>query len=521
MNINKPSMVLKEIDCPNGISIGVFYKSELICCYNFLSIKAPHPIGRELVLATLTSWATIDLCFTGSLEISYSVSRASYDYIVNHFNYIMPTYEKVHQKCRSLLTFSNNVYDLVPLEQNFLCKDTYLLGFTGGKDSTLCRIILERAEKKVAHYYVSYDTDVHAPDGHIEVVVHNYALYEQFSLTEQKKRSEVVSFHQADDIHVTFAAPYYDLPLSTPSNLVVGLPWDVIHCFEGGYTDLVPTESYGSICILTSLFAQLGLSDFRIISPIAVLHSLGVYQAVNQVIGFNNLLKLDSCWNSYLFGGEQCGTCPKCQRLKVIYKHSFQYEYLNWIPDIFFENTDFLFGSIYATESLNKHSHIKWDKSLLLDDISISFADEFVPILYDLLNFELKDVSNLQIDFNLGSQLWSEITKQIIMQLHINYKELTDEPVSELVVPWMPFEEEYNWHRNNKILNCFGIIPIYNKSEWEELVIKKEGPRLVLPDTEIFRRWLNIDIIKVHFPELLTYVISPNKSEEKRVEIAE
>ncbi|MEC1178648.1 hypothetical protein P9B03_09160 [Metasolibacillus meyeri] len=491
----------------NGVSVGAFYHSEIICTYNFYSEKKPHNMGKELILATLTSWATIDLCFVDLIEIQYPLTQVSQDYILKHFNYIMPNYEYTHNNDRAKISFTYPASDISSFEKLVLDKEKYLLGYTGGKDSTLCNIILQEAGKQVTYYTISYDDDNHAKDGHIDISIKNKYLYEKLSRLGIEKNSNYVSFHQADDIHPTFVAPYYDLNSTTPANLVVGLPWDVIHSFKDGYTDLVPTETYGSICILEEFYKDLGISNFRVISPIAVLHSFGVYQAVKQLIGFDRLMSLDSCWNSYMFKGEQCGTCPKCQRLKVIYEYSFNSDYLDWAPSINI-NIENLFGSIYATSVLNKHMDIQWNKGFILDWESLKLVDEFLPTLMKLLNFPLINGENLQINFKSDVQLTEELIKDIVSKININYNNLLDKPISEIMVPWLPFEEDYNWNRQNRVLNCYGRIPLYDdkNKKWEEIIIEEHGPKLILPDLEVFRRWLNKDNIFSFSPELSKFI---------------
>lgn len=481
----------------NSISIKAISDSQVICTYNFHSKSTSNIIGRELVIATLTSWATIDLCFSETILIKYQLTAASTNYIKRNFYNSTSLYEKLFRQDIGKLIFeSNDVVENIIGNIN-LNKNEYFLGYTGGKDSTLCKEILNYTKKNVKYYQVSYDDDKHADDGHIDIFIENNNLYNEVSLKGMHKKNESVIFHQADDIHVTFIAPYFNLTCNTPASLVVGLPWDVIHNFKDGVTDLVPTETYQSIFILETLFLELGINNFKVISPIASLHSLGVYKLCEKLIGLNALSKLDSCWNSYLIDGNACGTCPKCQRIKYIYNYCFDKNYLDWAPMLPLKNLETLFGSIYANVAIKKYPNINWAENIILDRESLILSGDFLPIIIELSGFSILNGESLDIEYELNLDNQNKIKEYIIENIFINYSNLLDETINNFEFPYLPFEEDYKWNRKNKILNCYGEIPVYDFDEkkWTSLIIDINAPKLKIPDLEIFKVCLNKKII--------------------------
>ncbi|MRG28808.1 hypothetical protein [Laceyella tengchongensis] len=460
--------------------------------YQFLSEKKPHPIGIELVRATLLSWATIDLCFAQEVVLSDDLDPRVVIYIQQHYDLVTRTYTHLYGRPTASLLFKK-IGDEQQTPFFYLDSNAYFLGYTGGKDSTLCQILLDVAQVKTVHYLVTYDNDQHSEEGHINFVLSQPEEYYKVSVVGANRQLGNVSFHQADDIHVTFAAPYFDLNSSKPAYLAVGLPWDVIHTFPNeGLCDLVPTETYCSLKILMDLFHALNVVNFKLISPIASLHTVGVYQVLSKILGIEKLMELDSCWHSYLFQGKPCGCCPKCQRLKFIFEYCFNQDYLSWSPTLKIESGNFLFGSLYAWQSINQHPDINWSQYSLVDVESTKFSGPFIEILKEKYNVPQIKVPHLNFKFEKDEQKWEEVQSQIISLIAIDYNRCLKDRLVEGNVPWLPFEEDYHWDRVHPVLACYGNWPVYDleKQQWETLFIK-DGPSLQVPDTELFRIWLN------------------------------
>lgn len=483
----------------HGLSVSAYTEdTEIIARYEFYCLKRASSVGQEIVKATLLSWATIDLCFCKRIQIKADLSQAAMDYIKNHYKYVVATYKNIYQRDTADLLLSSQCIELGDPFVSLNLND-YYLGYTGGKDSTLCKLILEAAGKNIVPYKVSYDDYEHEADGHIELAVINKEKYNSISVAETKMSSEIISFHQADDIHVTFAAAYYSQQNGMPANLAVGLPWDVIHTFKSGLTELVPTETYGSIQILTEMFHTLGISDFTITSPIATLHTFGVYRLLADIIGLENVLELDSCWNSNLFEGKPCGVCAKCQRLKVIYSQCFNLDYIPDAPKLDIRSADFIFGSLYAYFSIADYPIIDWKHVCCIDEVSEKFSGQLLQVIIEKFNLKAIDVTSLAIPEKDTGQSWRELMNQIPEILKINYDMLSDKRVSKLRLPYLPFEEGYRWNRKNPVLSCYGIIPVYNHEEgfWSEYVVNKDGPALKVPDMPIFRKYLNKKLFRL------------------------
>lgn len=388
----------------------------------------------------------------------------------------------------------------------------YFLAYSSGKDSTLCKWLLNEAGiDNISLYKVSYDNDKHSDDGHIECQILDQFIYSQLSVSGIKSNSDIISASQADDIHVTFMAPYCKLANGMPGNLVVGLPWDVIHSLDNGLGELVPTETYKSIKMLEELFLSLNILGFKVLSPIASLHTYAVYNVLQKIIGIEQLMQLESCWDAYLFDGLACGTCPKCQRLKFIFKECFKIDYIPWAPTLNISSADFLFSSIYALHATNRYPHIDFKSTCIIDNESKDFSDKFIDLLCTKFNLSFVK-EDIIIPFIPDSQVWSDITNQIIDFIEIDYSKLNSCRIHTFDVPYLPFEGYYNWGRTTKVLSCYASISFYNSrfQRWELVHIAKNGPELIIPDLEIFRKWLDLDNIKINYPNV--YILYERKT---------
>lgn len=485
MNVN-----LKFVAEKNTLKILAFSNNKIICEYLFVSSKNPNSIGTDLIKTTLLSWATIDLCLCNCLKISVDLRNSEYLYIKNNYKLCTKVYSKVHSIALAELVFNGQIKDNEINKFN-LNRNSCYLGYSHGKDSTLCKLLLELAQYNINYYKVSYDDDTPSEDGHIYQNIINSQDYKLCSISGLKDLSNRISCHQADDIHVTFAAAYFPELSIYPQKLAVGIPWDAIHKFDDNTPDLVPTETYPSILLFQKLLQSYGFENIKVVSPIASLHTFTVYTILNEIMGFNELAQLDSCWESYLYD-KACGYCPKCQRLKHIFQKCFNIEYLPEIPTLRIESADFLYGSIFAYQAVQKYSKLKWERSVIQDKYSISFSGEFVDILLRNFNLNIINADDLNIEYIQDEQTWDDLLSQIKQFIHIDYSTLLDEKKNN-VTYFLPFEKYYKWNRNNPVLSCYDRVNFFNinKKEWDELIMSTGNKILQLPDSAMFNALLS------------------------------
>lgn len=186
---------------PNNVKIVVRdqHNTEL-CRYVFQHKKAFNKIGRDLIKTTLISWATLDFCKSDYIEINIDLFDFEKEYIISNYEFCVQTYCKIYDFQPAKLVFNNKItkkqFDIQKQE------NSYFLGYTCGKDSTLSKFLLEHENEKINYYKVSYDDDNPAEDGHIFCEIKNEKYFE-FTITGLKEQSDIVSCQQADDIHVT------------------------------------------------------------------------------------------------------------------------------------------------------------------------------------------------------------------------------------------------------------------------------------------------------------------------------
>lgn len=452
----------------NILKIKVLLNDELICEYCIDTTNNLTYVGERLAFTTLTLWAMLDFCLAENLFVDLDLSNFEKKYITNCFGYCTRLYKNNYNLEIAKIHFLKEI-NLAKF-QNINMENKYFLGFTGGKDSTLCKILLEELEKNIVNYSVSYDDDKTIGEGRIYNNIINRDVYNKFTITGYKANSNIISFQQADDIHITFIAPYLYNREEYPANLVVGLPYDAIHTFKTGEPDLVPTETFKSINMLEELMHNYGFNEFQVISPIATLHTFGVYYLLNQIIGIKELLNLDSCWETNSENKEPCGMCPKCQRLKYVFKNCFNYDYLSNYPMLNINSADFLFGSIHANELIKKYGYeVVSTKQFLHPDLKIQ--NEFVDLIKSKYGLDVYDIPN--IDFVQDKQTWDDILNQIVEVIGIDYRNLSDKKVNSDQITYLPFEKYYNWGRENAVSECYNILT-------DEINVKEETPKILI-----------------------------------------
>lgn len=476
--------------------------NHIIAEYIFKKQDELSKVGQRLIHTTLISWATIDLCCSNTIYLDIPLLNYERDYIKQQYTLVTDTYKEIYKFKQALLSFKKDCINDILFDKKDLTNEVFL-GYTGGKDSSLCDEILKLSGEKINYYKITYDDENPSKDGHVSCEILDPELYSLTSITRLKEVSDIVSFHQADDIHVTFAAPYTSNSDTLPLSLIVGIPWDAIHTFSNGLADFVPTETYKSSQNFMNLMDSYGFKGFNIYSPIASLHTVTIYNLLFNFFGINPA-QLDSCWESYLYNGIPCGHCPKCQRIKYLLNDKYDIK-LDDTPVIKTNNADFLFGSRFAFDIFKSHSTELIKNACLIDHESENFSGKYLDILKNSFNLKLLFISNDDFKFFADKDKWTDIIAEIIKIIKIDYRYLSDTKQHNIEVPFLPFEKYYRWNRNNKVLASYGIIPLYddNQNKWIDVKVSNSTLKLKLPDIDLFRKELSITRVKEHFSDLL------------------
>jgi len=419
--------------------------------YCMETVGALSEAGQRLLNTTLTAWGLLDFCLSPGNRVDFPLTEPERRYIQDTYRYCTKLYAENYGLAVAPLEFApEKTAPEYPLQT---MTEQFFLGYTGGKDSTLCKLLLQELGKEIVYYSVSYDDDATRGYGRIFNRILDPELYNRHTITGYKANSDYIAFQQADDIHVTFIAPYLYPRSSYPGNLAVGLPYDAVHTFASGVPDLVPTETLQSVEYLESLMHSYGFSAYRVVSPVASLHTFGIYRLLSSLIGMEGLMALDSCWEQTEQHPEPCGMCPKCQRLKYVFKHCFCLDYLPQTPLLHITGGDFLFGSIHASQLLERFSAEDVSThQFLCEGARVEW--EFVRHIQQRHGFEPIRLPN--IPFVKDTQTWTQVLSQIVQTTGVDYRLLPDTPDPALPedAPYLPFEKYYNWGRKYPVARC-------------------------------------------------------------------
>ena len=117
-------------------------------------------------------------------------------------------------------------------------------------------------------------------------------------------------------------------------------------------------------------------------------------------------------------------------------------------------------------------------------------------------------MKEFRISYSHYSQKWDDITTQISSSLNMEYNILSDKIAHNVSVPYLPFEKDYKWHRENKILQCYSKFKLFDNesNSWIDIVVIFDGLEVSIPDTYIFRKWLSTEIVFKNYPDLKKFI---------------
>jgi len=350
-------------------------EGRLFAEYTFKSKRQINSINSlHLIQATVGRFALMDLLGAKEIRIQSVMQPASRAYLLKELKRFKRQAVLYHK-----LKIVNEHVHFKMIEHEMMQpremeKSSCFLGFTGGKDSTLVRELIQPDFERLRLFKIDFDDELFESDYHLALNILDDAEYKRHS-TRSMFEVANVPYYQEEDLHAVFAAPYIDSEIPA-QHLAVGLPWDVLnrHVFRSDgrpIEEYVCSETYQSLFNFQDLMHALGFKTFEIFSPIASISSIAIYDIHRRLHGEVGLRDMSSCW-SPLKNGADCGRCLKCQRVHLIYRtlgmSVEERETTESRPEL-----DFLFGSISMKQLYDKFSVEELQRFA-----RATFIDEFV-----------------------------------------------------------------------------------------------------------------------------------------------
>lgn len=368
-------------------------EDELIARYVFRSKSKGSLLGKRIIALTLLRYLIVDNLGAKCINVNYSLYEHEEKYILGEVSRTQDHYRELND---IKINFRSDLlkYDADNLELN---NKGCLLGFTGGKDSTLCYELIKEKYDDLFKFKIDFDDEEFISDYHISRQVLNYDIFNLLS-TESFIRNKNKHYYQEEDLHCCFAAPYFNVSNNHPMYLCVGLQFDVVNYYVYENDALISesclTETYSSIRIFEKLFIEYGLVKFRVVVPLASLSSFAIYGILLNKYGENILRSMNSCWHSNN-NSVLCGKCLKCQRVSYIYKIiGMSLSNQERVSAELFEKSDTTIAELFGSKSCEQLTRIYKDEPFLLSNFV--FSDDKITYLDHGLNAILSKQFNLE-----------------------------------------------------------------------------------------------------------------------------
>lgn len=273
--------------------------------------------GRILNLTTLVNYVVLDLIGNVHFRfINFSLPEASLDFLDSSINQYKTLYSEHYNFCfkvtltqdKALCTSKSSTLNLDP--------DQCYFGCSNGKDSALVDILISKRFKKINKFFVDFDDQEFVHDYRTGREILNDRIYKKncFEYTIGTN-----NFYQEHDIPLLIMAPYFSIENGAPGNVLLGIPYDNLNAERNDKLEFVITESLSALELLMNFCSNLGIKNFKIISPISSLTSFGVYTCLVEKYGWEGLQSFNSCWAPESSTGKPCMKCAKCERVNFIY----------------------------------------------------------------------------------------------------------------------------------------------------------------------------------------------------------
>ncbi len=457
---NQPSAVVCELQGDRK-SIGVVARNErgqLLTRVGVESMVDSTPVGFEIMKSALLAWLIGEFRKAYAVHIDFPLDPRSFDFLNQLTSKVIGDLSDARPPSLSV----SRLRELKPLPRS-LVQNNVAAGYSGGRDSSMSIELLKECGFAVQPYTISYD---------------HFDPNKRFSTTQTVELSD--PYYESFDIPVTYLAPLWNTHDRTPEFISVGHSFDVLG-FESSQRR-APYESPSSMRIHQAYLQALLGTQVKFLFPLATLSTYSVFELTRRRSGLSGVESKISCWNS---NDGDCGYCDKCQRVKLASSsmHERNYAYLPDMPQVV-EDHSFLFGHPGYGDLVSKHGADSVAESQLF-----CRNLQFDPRIAEHLarTFEKKQIS-VETCPDLGQPKEANIQPvEIAQKIGIDYKELPSDCVNTCTKD-LPYEGYFG--RESVALSSYGEHPSFNGSGWSYRRVS-EGPRLEVPDTPLFRNFLN------------------------------
>ncbi len=366
------------------ITLSLLTNNILVKKYIFKSKYEMSYISKRICTMTMLRWAICENIKTDFHIQNYSLDDSEEKYLNYEIDLLLKLISKILNQeidvYNPKLIFDRtkiNVLDNIKYKN-----DVISLGFSDGKDSICCDLLLKKAGYKIETFTFDFDDKEFKNDFHTCISIYNEEISDYIS-TENVFTINDTPYYQEEDMHIIYIAPillskskmYY-------TKICCGIQWDMLSLFDKSITI---SESYESMQNLISFVRNMGFINFGIILPLSSISSFGVYRILVEEFGLSKLDDFNSCWVS----NPPCGVCLKCKRVKFtknILEVCINKDYNNLLEIINKNNIpiDYLFGSEnidYLIKSLNENNLRDISKDLYINDINSNYDLNFSKLI--------------------------------------------------------------------------------------------------------------------------------------------
>lgn len=377
--------IIVSIDCSEkSITLRLIRDEQTVKEYIFKSKHSLSKIGSRLCVVAMLRWSICENINANFHIENFCLTREEATYLNNEVELLINSMvERVDETARKYTpTLRYKVTKKVDFGYTKYITEKITLGFSDGKDSICCKLLLEKANYKIEQFRFDFDEAEFVHDFYTNSIIVNENISNEIA-TKSIFLKNSIPYYQEEDMHIIYLAPILlSLHKGYYTKMCCGIQWDMLS-LDG--KSITVAESFASIKNLTALAKEVGFVEFGIILPLSTISSFGVYRILADEFGISKLDNFNSCWVSEI----PCGQCLKCKRVKFTkdvleacisgkFSEILRIINSNQIP------IDFLFGSqnIYDLISgLNNDNIRDISKDLYISDLDPDFDEGFSIII--------------------------------------------------------------------------------------------------------------------------------------------
>ena len=363
-----------------SVLLSLFDDKHVVKEYTLKSKFQLSKITSRLCVISMIRWAICENLNANFHIVNFELTSEEAKYLRIEIELLMNfLIEKIGISARQFVPIVNYQVTKNKISENAIFKsDKITLGFSKGKDSICCQLLLRKAGFEVDKFRFDFDDADFIHDffsksktinGDVLKMIETQSIFFKYN----------ISYYQEEDMHLIYLAPIllYDYK-GFYTKMCCGIQWDMLS-LKG--RSITIAESYASIRNLISLVKEAGFVEFGILLPLSSISSFGVYRILIEEFGFSALDNFNSCWMSDI----PCSRCLKCRRVKFtqdVLEACITGKFYD-ILDIIRSNQiefDLLFGSQNIDDllsSLNERNIRDISKDLYMGDLDPEFDQSF------------------------------------------------------------------------------------------------------------------------------------------------